>query len=65
MNNRLVNILVNRDGVTEEEAVSMINDCMEALLTCDPFESDEVIQDMLGLEPDYLDEIMDFGCGIH
>lgn len=65
MKNRLVNLLVNRDGVTEEEATNMINDCMEALLNSDPFESDDIIQDMLGLEPDYLEDIMDFGCGIH
>lgn len=64
MKNRLVNLLVKRDGVTEEEACNMINDCMETLLNSDPFESDDIIQDMLGLEPDYLEDIMDFGCGI-
>lgn len=54
MPNRVVKILMERDGVTEEEALEMIAECKEALNNGDY----EAMQDYLGLEDDYIFDIM-------
>lgn len=52
--NRVVKILMERDGVTEKEAKEMIAECREALYNGD----DEAINDYLGLEDDYIFDII-------
>ena len=52
--NEVVKILMERDGLTEKEAKREIADCREALLNGD----DEAIQDFLGLEDDYIFDII-------
>ena len=56
--NEVIDILMKRDDMTREDAIELIKDCKEELLRCDPFEADEVMLDMLGLEPDYLPDIL-------
>ena len=66
MNNErdtLKNTLVNRDGITPEEAQSQINDVTSDIETivssCGSLtEVEDLMMDELGLEPDYLDEIL-------
>jgi len=66
MNNErdtLKNTLVNRDGITPEEAQSQINDVTSDIETivssCGSLtEVEDLLMDELGLEPDYLDEIL-------
>lgn len=42
---------MKRDGLTEEEAREMVEECMEEL-----YEGNEyALEDVLGLEPDYID----------
>lgn len=53
--NNIVQILMSRDGNTEEEARKRIFECREALENGD----DEAIQDYLGLEDDYIFDILD------
>ena len=53
--NNIVQILMRRDGNTEEEARKRILECREALENGD----DEAIQDYLGLEDDYIFDILD------
>ena len=56
----LVELLVKRDGISENEAWNIVGDCQVEIDyiaqrggTAD--EAEYVIQDLLGLEPDYLD----------
>lgn len=53
--NNIVQILMRRDGNTEEEARKRILECKEALEQG----NDEAIQDYLGLEDDYIFDILD------
>lgn len=53
--NRVVKILMERDGLTELEALDLISDCMEEL-ECG---NDYALEDVLGLEPDYLFDVID------
>lgn len=54
--NVVVNILMRRDGVSKEEAMAQISECADALLDGDF----DAIQYYLGLEDDYLYDILDF-----
>ena len=47
----LIDILMKRDGISKSEAISLINECREAMIE---EQSDEPIQGILGLEPDYI-----------
>ena len=58
--NKIVQILMNRDDITEQEAEELINDAREAMEDCDydPTECELILQQDLGLEPDYLFDII-------
>lgn len=60
--NRVVKILMKRDDLTEQEATELLDECREALADCkyDIQESEDIIQDYLGLEPDYIFDILNF-----
>ena len=56
----IVRILMRRDGISENEAWNVVEECQEevnyVIETCGSY--DEVvcvIEDILGLEPDYMD----------
>ena len=51
----LVEILMRRDDVTKAVAKEMIAECKQALLEGDTY----AIEDYLGLEDDYIFEILD------
>ena len=50
----IVEIIMNRDGVTESEAKEMISECRKALMNGDEY----AVEDYLGLEPDYMLDII-------
>ena len=54
----IIKILMDRDGMTHEEAVEELNTCIEemrVLIAQGKFlEAEDVFSDMLGLEPDYI-----------
>lgn len=52
----VVNILVKRDGITRKEANDLIEECAQALEDGNP----EAIQDYLGLEDDYIFDVLGF-----
>lgn len=54
-NNRVVKILMQRDDMTADEAISLVEECRTA---CILEESDEPIQELLELESDYLMDIL-------
>lgn len=57
--NKIVEILMERDGITEEDARALIEETRDEIMW-NPENADEIIQDYLGLEPDYLDYILHY-----
>ena len=59
---RIINILMNRDGLTREQAVMAFknarSEIMDAICGTSCLEPEEVLMDELGLEPDYLIDIV-------
>lgn len=55
--NIVLKILMERDCMTQEEAETYLDEVREELLASDSFEADEIIRNMLGLEPDYILDI--------
>ena len=60
MMNKIVKILMERDGIDKSTAQSMIDNAREAMCACnyDPIECEDIMQDELGLELDYLFDIL-------
>jgi hypothetical protein len=56
----VINILVNRDGMTRDEARELVIETREMLLSADVWEADEIVADQLGLEPDYIMDILGY-----
>ena len=60
--NKVVEILMERDGLTRTEAEELVEDTRSELIeaaegtSC--LEADEIIMNNLGLEPDYLFDIL-------
>ena len=54
----IVKILMERDDLTQEEAKQQVDDCRETILNSPDADPSEIIQDELGLEPDYLEQIL-------
>ena len=57
--NRVVAILMKRDGITEEQATELVQETREDLINADPFEAEDIVASNLGLEMDYLLDIFD------
>ena len=55
---KIAKILMERDGMTLEDANDLIRETTDLLLTSDPWEADEIMADMLGLEPDYIMDLI-------
>lgn len=59
----IVKILMNRDGLTKEEAQNQVNYCKqrlqdEAVPSWDYDLAEDIIAEELGLEPDYMIELL-------
>ena len=63
MNNNLIELLMRRDNISRNEAIGMLFTCKEDLERAvdegNYNEVGEMIMDDLGLEPDYLVDILD------
>lgn len=53
--NKVIEILMNRDGMTKNEAEELITEAREEMLETG---SDEAMMDILGLEMDYIMDIL-------
>lgn len=53
-----VEVLMKRDGLSESEAINLIEETRDEILSADPFEANEIIVCNLWLEPDYLMDIL-------
>jgi hypothetical protein len=60
MSKRIVKILMERDGISEQEAQELIDQARQDMCDCnyDCNECEDIIQDTLGLELDYLFDIL-------
>jgi hypothetical protein len=58
MNMRVAEIIAKRDEISIAEAQEMVRECREAIMHSSIWEADDIIMDMLGLEPDYLFDIL-------
>ena len=58
--NRVVEILIRRDDLTKQEAEDRILEVKQMMENCnyDPMECDDILMEQLGLEPDYLMDIL-------
>ena len=57
--NPVVKILMERDGMTEQEAVDITRETKEELLCNCGCYVDDIIMENLGLEPDYIMDILE------
>jgi hypothetical protein len=57
----IVDILVKRDGISRKEAEAVVEDIRERILNgeIDAFDIDDVMMDELGLEPDYILDLIE------
>ncbi len=60
MREKLISILMNRDGMTRREALRAIKECAAEILD-NPMEAYEIIECNLGVEPDYIEAVL-FCC---
>jgi len=60
--NKVVEIIMKRDNIDEDVAIAMVKETRDELLSLDfnnMMDYDDIIWDYLGLEPDYLEDILD------
>jgi len=55
--NKVIEILMKRDGTNYEDARDLVKETRDEII-CNPDEAEEIIEDYLGLEPDYIENIL-------
>lgn len=60
MSKRIIKILMERDGIDEDEARELVDEVREMMADCeyDPTECELIIAEELGLEPDYVFDLL-------
>ena len=59
--NKVVEILTSRDGMPQDHAERLVQETRDEIMMLDnPLEADDVLMDYLGLEPDYLEDVLNF-----
>ena len=56
--NEVVRILMERDGLSKKEAEEKLDEVREMIADADPWEAEDIIADELGLEMDYIFDII-------
>ena len=56
--NRVVEILMNRDGMTREEAEDRVQEVREMIVCASVLEAEDILIDELGLEMDYIFDLI-------
>ena len=56
--NEVVRILMERDGFARDEAEERLEEVREMLSDADPWEAEDILADELGLEMDYIFDIL-------
>lgn len=57
--NEVVEILMNRDGIDREHAEALVKETCDEIIS-NPHEVNEIMEDYLGLEPDYLQNVLNY-----
>lgn len=57
--NPVVKILMERDDITEQEAIALVRETKEKLMNSPCSGGVDIIMDNLGLEPDYIMDILE------
>ena len=59
---KIIEILMERDDLTREQAQQQVEECIVQIeeVNYDPVESENILMEFLGLEPDYLLDILTF-----
>ena len=59
---KIIEILMERDNLTKEHAQQLVEECMLQIEEADydPAESEIILMENLGLEPDYLLDILTY-----
>lgn len=55
--NRVIDILMKRDGIEYEDARNLVKETKDEIIS-NPIDVNEIIKDYLGLEQDYLEDIL-------
>lgn len=55
---KVVEILMERDGMTYTDAKNLVKETRDLILSSAPWDADEIMADQLGLEPDYIMDII-------
>ena len=60
MSKRIINLLVERDGIDEDEARELVDEVREMMADCDynPTECELIVAEELGLELDYIFDLI-------
>lgn len=56
---KVIKILMDRDNIDREEAKALINETIDEMIQY-PMEADEIIMNYLGLEPDYIEDLIGY-----
>ena len=57
--NKVVKILIERDNMSEEDALALVRETRDEIMLLENiFEADEVLMEYLGLEPDYMFDVL-------
>lgn len=54
----VINLIAERDGISLSEAKELVNETIDLIMDGDIMEADQILADQLGLEPDYLFDLL-------
>ena len=59
---KVIKILMERDGLKRHEAIEFIHEAQDAMESCgyDSYQCEEIMRDYLGLEMDYLFDLIPY-----
>lgn len=52
-------ILMERDNISQQQVEELMNDTLEEILNSDPLDSADILLNNLGLEEDYIMDLID------
>lgn len=58
--NRVIEILMKRDGIDKEHAEKLVKETRDEIMCSHIMMAADILMDYLGLEPDYLEDILYF-----
>ncbi len=56
---KVIQIIMDRDNIDREAAKVLINETIDEMIQY-PMEADEIIMNYLGLEPDYIEDLIGY-----